>query len=220
MAWEKYQKARAEVEQALFRQIANMRRSMTAFDGGALEEAERLAASIYVIFHDGGRQKSLLSQLGLKTGLKVLDSSIPEDPDPHVVNGGPPLLGLYISEDGLARYRASGIHDWNRETWIPFSKWWSGEVYSNAAGLTLSRMNLIFYLRSQDGGAHVDETLRDEAYYRFVKFGDHVSTNRSGTLTLNAAGGSVDTSNVHWESVRQIASEVRYTLARLGYGEP
>jgi hypothetical protein len=112
MKWRPYQKTRDEIEDELKRQIRNMSRSMDAFDRGALEEAERLASSVYILLHDGsGRQKSLLEQLGLKSGLQMVDSSLPPDSDPHVATLGPPLLSICVEDHRMtacARHLVNG----------------------------------------------------------------------------------------------------------------
>jgi hypothetical protein len=204
----KHAKTREELLENFRRQVANFRRSCAAFDSGALEEAERLASSIYVLCHDGvnSNSKSLLGMLGFKTKLLFPDSASSRGPRaPDVVQAGPPLLAIKMDANPLFYGAPLGDGE-KRMARIGFSKWWEAEVYRNVQDQKLSRKNLIFFLRSQDGGGHVDDNIRDESYYRFVKFGDHVSWNDNRTLRVDFAGG--DTSEAAFYSVRQIAWEV------------
>jgi len=74
----RYQKPKEEIRASLQEQLDHMRRSAEAFDSGTLAEGQRLATSVYVICSDGGRNsRSLLSQLGVRDGMKFPDSSPP-----------------------------------------------------------------------------------------------------------------------------------------------
>ena len=218
MNW-KENKTALELEEALKRQVANMRRSLAAFDEGALEEAERIASAIYIICHDSPtkkrlQQKSLLTQVGLKNSMGFTDTAHGKNADPGIATLGPPLLAIFNDINGI-RYVAPGAFPSHRQ--IAYSRWAEGEVYQNISGKSLTRKNLIFYLRSQDGGAHVDDHRRDEAYYRFVKFGDHVSWNAEKTFSINATSPQIDTTTVHWLTTRQIGAEIDDSLKRVGF---
>lgn len=211
----RYEKPRAETEAALQRQISNMRRSANAFDLGALEEAERLAASIYIICHDGGRNsRSLLTQLGYKDHMKFPDSArrIPP-PERNVASGGPPLLAFSVLEGGQIKWGAP-MGDTKMMEWRAFSRWWEETVFvSTRTGFKLSRRNLVFFLRSQEGGAHVDGTLRDEGYFEISRHGDHQQWNELGTLALHS--GPIP--NAHWHTIRQMTWELDEALILRGF---
>lgn len=214
MTWS-YKKTEDEIRAALVRQTANMRRSMIAFDQGALEEAERLASAIYIFCHDHGQQVSLFTQIGRKKENIFVDSKRAESTRPGQVILGPPLLANRLVDNQLI-YCPAGINDHNKK-YVSFIKWWEGEVYKNISGKSLTRKNLILFLRNQDGGGHVDSNLRNEDYYNFVKYADHVSKSIDGSMELLAHLSNISTKNVHWMTVRQIASEVDYVLRELGY---
>ena len=93
---------------------------------------------------------------------------------------------------------------------IKLSKWWEGSVYRNAAGNDLSRKNLVFCLRSQDGGSHVDADHKNEEYFRFLKYGDHVSSSADGSISVYTSG---NTSVLALQTVRQIAWELSQAIA-------
>ena len=142
------------------------------------------------------------------------DTAWKDDPDPGIATVGPPLLSIFVDDNGI-RYVPPGVFPRHPQT--TYSKWAEGEVYQNISGKSLTRKNLIFYLRSQDGGAHVDDHRRDEAYYRFVKFGDHVSWNPAKTFSVNATSPAIDTTTVHWLTTRQSGAEIDDSLKRGGF---
>jgi hypothetical protein len=217
-----YEKSPEEIIDALRRQLANMRRSFAAFDEGFEEEAERIASSVYIICQDSGRNnKSLLNQLCFKDHIKIPETCLRFKPEPGVVRGDPPLTACMIKEDGTITYvpplgSSKQILSTPR---VAFSRWWEHGVYqSRRTGLMLSRKNLVFGLRSQDGGAHVDSSLKSEAYYRFSRLGDHVSWNTEKTLSVfSLSNGGVPVTNGHLVSMRQIGWELDQALISKGF---
>lgn len=213
-----HQRPRTELVAKLKSQVSNFRRSSSAFDDGAFEEAERLASCVYVLLHDGlnSRSKSLMGQLGLKSRLRFPDTSyLKLPPEPGVAVAGPPLLWLG-ARDGVYQYGAPlGGTDGKMKDRMPriaFSKWWEADVYRNSRGNSLSRKNLVFFMRSQDGGAHIDDHIRDEGYYRFLTFGDHEARSPDGRLAALSGGAGYDVSKLHFLTMRQIAWEVETAM--------
>jgi hypothetical protein len=224
-----YRKTKEELEEALGRQIGHLRRSCASYDAGELSEGERLAATCYILLHDGvGRQKSLLGQLGLKSKMRFVDSDqiaalkrngLPTDPLSSI---GLPLVSIHLMENSALYVPFLGSTPFQSEA-VTFSHWWEGEIYKNASGVTLTRKNLVFFLRSQDGGAHVDDHLRDEAYKWLATAPDErVKFLGNGRLAMSMAGqdqslgSGVVVKNAHWASMRQIAWEVDQSLKSAG----
>ena len=48
----KYQKSLEELQEALVRQVCQLRRSMAGYDEGHIDEAERLTSTLYTLFLD------------------------------------------------------------------------------------------------------------------------------------------------------------------------
>lgn len=218
----RFERPREDLEAKLRSQMANMRRSCEAFDEGAHEEAERLASSVFIICHDGGKQQSLLTMLQMKRDARFYDTALKAIPaEPDVVQLGPPLLAVMNDAAGMRYVAPLGpAPSAQDEPWlVKFSKWWDQTVYANSRGHKLSRKNLVFAMRSQDGGGHVDSALTNEAYYRFLAHGDHQSWNAEGTLSINTQSPGIAADNLHWLSMRQIAWEVANALQRLGFDE-
>lgn len=102
---------------------------------------------------------------------------------------------------------------------LAFSRWWEQKVFVSITGnLSVSRKNLVFGLRSHDGGAHLDGELTNEAYYRFSRVGDHVSANAARSLTLNAINGKdgKPLPNGHLHTIRQMTWELEQAIATAG----
>src|SRR5712691_4979906 len=71
---------RQEIEGHLRRQVRFLRTSAERFDGRQEDEAVRLAAVIRTLVRDKGRDRSVLTQLGVKAVMWFLDTSIPPPP--------------------------------------------------------------------------------------------------------------------------------------------
>jgi len=61
--------------QHLQEQVADLRKSGAAFDGGDTSEAKRLAVAIRNLVHDTDKSHSVLTQLHAKEGLRFVDTS-------------------------------------------------------------------------------------------------------------------------------------------------
>ena len=208
----------------LHEQLAALRSSSAAYDSGTLWEAKRLATVAYVLLHDGGRNScSLLGQLGLKgqflSTVRRLDS--------------PPLpLAIIKMEMGKGATFAPFLAEHSTEkNFLSFNKWYEEIVFENGH-LKQKRKNLIFTLRSQAGGAHVDSEIKDEAF-QFLSSKSQwvISSNGPGTAK-DAAGNEVPcppelehvfdgldgpVPNGNLATMRQIAWEIDQTLTLSGF---
>lgn len=202
-------KSELELRAAMDRQIGHLLRSAQSFDKGAIEEAERLATAIYILCHDGSQQKSLLHQMKIRTGVQYYDSSNASRDD-YIVTAGPPLLWWTV--DGERETYGAICRETFNGRWVKFSQWWSGNVFRTRSGRELSRGQLIFLMRSTDGGAHVDNHVRSEAYDTMASGGIHESVDRHGQLSVFTSAP-----DAHWHTVRQIAWELEHSLRQAGY---
>ncbi|MEM1008304.1 MAG: hypothetical protein AAGJ35_04810, partial [Myxococcota bacterium] len=205
-------KTRDDLIQNLNRQLGNFRRSCNSFDEGHLGEAERMAAHIYTLCHDGAhrsRSKSLLGLLRIKKSLELFDTGLPPK-ETGVARMGPPMLMFNLNPDGKIVWGAP--LEEAKGKWISFGKWWEGSVYRNQSGKVLTRKNLVFSMRSQDGGAHVDDNYKDREYHSFVKFGDHVAQSADGSISINTQGDNLK--DLHLHVMRQMSWEVLHSLEK------
>lgn len=89
---------------------------------------------------------------------------------------------------------------------IPFTDWWDTEVVCLTAGVRMTRKSLVLAVANQDGGAHVDETLKPD--YMAIKSGAGL------VMTFLPAGGNpveipLESHNV--VTLRQIGYEVLHS---------
>ncbi|WP_310532364.1 hypothetical protein [Novosphingobium sp.] len=208
----KQTKSKEELEEALLRQILNFRRSAKHFDEGALEEAERLASVIYILCDESRHQRSLLRSLNLRNVHKFPDTGM--RPKGNTFYGGPPLLRLWKEGGEIVCY-VPALSDTHFLTELHFRHWWEQAVFTNSHGRDLSRKELVFRLRSQDGGGHVDKDNKGLEYIDFKSNKRHHTF--SADLVLSSSTPNVPLINAHWLTMRQIAWEVDWVLKKLGY---
>jgi hypothetical protein len=159
---------RVEVEQALEIQRKAIRSSSAAYDAGEWWEALRLATAIYVIVHDSGKkEKSILTQLGIRGRLRFAASGFQYSPT-NVLRETH-LLSTRVYGDGTAEYRALLDSAAWPLRYIQFAEWWEKELIFRDGQFKLTRKNLTLSLRNQEGGAHLDPSVRDPNYLRFAK---------------------------------------------------
>lgn len=212
----------SDLEQELREQAEALRSSATAYDSGKLWEAKRLAATAYILVHDGGKNsRSLLGQLGLKGAF--LSSADPSTPIPLALitvpmraDDGPMTFSPHLDARAAAH------------RWLPFKKWYRQIVFESGR-LRMSRMNLICTFRHQAGGAHVDQEIKDEAFrwltinspYRIDVEPPKDEAGQPIELPPELEGFFAEHSgpvpNGHYASMRQIAWELDQTLASLGF---
>lgn len=207
-----------ELKEHLRLQMGHLRRSCEAYDKGELSEAQRLAASCYLLVYDpvtSRPTKSLLLQLGLKSKMLFFDESnmsllqgLKFQPQMTI---GQPLVSMQFGGGSDGRYipllgTTKSAHQ------VKFQGWWEGLAYIGwKGGHNLSRKNLVISLRNQDGGGHVDDHIRDPAYKQMSENADERVTVSSGS----AAG--VPIKFAHWASMRQIAWELDESIKLVGF---
>jgi hypothetical protein len=167
----RYQKTPGELREALERQIRHLRRSNETYDKGDVEEAERIAAALYVLFADYASNKALTKLTGIRGKLRFPDSRHDQGPKvrPQEVWVGPPLCSVG-DKGSYVPALAGGKTDHYPQ--VQYHRWWQTAVFATETGRQLTRKNLVFALGNQDGGRHVDKTLRDEAYHWLKEQGD------------------------------------------------
>jgi hypothetical protein len=139
--------------------------SCEIYDQGKRETDRKfrnIAGALYILLHDGSKQKSLLRVLGLRDRLCLPDSASLFDPQSF----GLPLASVTCPPDPSDRvFFTARKEDCPLAVRKGFGKWWEGAVFSPDGKLRLSRRTLVNVMRSQDGGfGHSDDTINDEAY--------------------------------------------------------
>lgn len=170
-----YHKSPSDIRRALGNQISAIRSSCEAFDRGERWEAPRIAVAISMICHHTRRSVSLLQHLQLEDRIKFI-STVSEPISNTNLCESHPLVGIEI---GLSHgetwpaFEGPPGGEWNpifhRE--CNFEKWWKHEIIAagRLGSWSLTRHGLIQSMRDQDGGAHVDEKLSNEAYIAYSR---------------------------------------------------
>jgi hypothetical protein len=225
----KYHKSREELVENLLEQIEFLRESCRLYDAGKRREAKRLATTLYILAHDGTQQKSLLRLLGLRGERRFISAADPKigrEICVPLIIWSDPTQGGYFAPDF---HTINGAKDRLRR--LAFSDWWDEKLYVSVNNVGLSRKNLIFALRSQDGGAHVDASLKDSSYHWLMtKSADGARTfeggfavefdprdiTKDGVLYAKRMLGD-PAKEGHLAIMRVIAWEVDETLKAMGY---
>lgn len=197
-----------EVKEALLIQKAALTDSCAAFDAGKTWEALRLATSVYVLVHDGGKKnRSVLTQLGIRDSMQFLCSGLEIDPQNLISSNPLTMMQIGVGQDAFLP-KLDNIAE--QERWMSFGEWWTRDaIFSSGSGKNLVfRKGLVFNLRSKDGGSHFDEDLGDEDYLLMVQGGGwmwHVD----GAPPRQLMG-------LQFASMRQVAHELLKSLKRVG----
>jgi hypothetical protein len=232
-----------DFELQLDRQLGFLRRSCAAFDGGAFDEAVRIALTIRVLVHDTKQSTSLLTHLGIRNTLSYIDTGVYRfllDPalqawvnqvNPGYILAGPSPtdVGLVELGDGgrgrvgwyaplrLRRFAAGTPPDKATRKVATFDSWWNDPLVESSSQKSFSRSNLILIMANQDGGGHVDAEI-DADYQDLIvdplMWAEHGSLIEDKTL-----GGDIPEAlhNVAFASVRQMAFELIWTIDRYKY---
>jgi hypothetical protein len=199
-----------EFREQLAVQLRHLRRSADAYDRGDESEAQRLAVVIRNVVHDTRTSVSLLTHLGMKGAVHFLDT-VP--PQPEVPPGAIVLFdtGLVAIRAGLpsgdVRF-APRLGDLGElERWADFATWWTRPVLNDQEGHRFSRQDFVLGVANQDGGAHIDATLRP-GYAALTRGGSFGVLLQSTDGEMRPQGRSLA-----FACVRQIAHELDATLS-------
>jgi hypothetical protein len=217
-----YRKSREELEVELKEQIEGFRLAAKTYDEGTLWAAKDLSSYIHKLLHDApsGRTTSLLKQVGLKAKLRLLSSLVV----PPSATGGKivaaqatPLLITRISDSGSVYVPAFDDHPLaDQYRWLQFNRWWEERVFHPLSAFDLSRKNLIFTMRDQDGGGHVDPTISNADYVKFKKDGDPLFRQIDRGVVFGEGAVGEPVANGLPATIRQIAWELDQSLIKLG----
>ena len=161
-----FERTKQEIWGAFHDQVELLETSCRLYDEGSTTEAVRIASCVFILVNDGS-QRSLLTQTGLKKKLDLI--SYASKPVPGNFLSEQPLTIARASES-MVRYEPHLDVGPTSAKYLKFGKWWDTEkVFIAPTGQSLTRRGLVFAMRNQDGGAHFDPRLTDEAYVRFSR---------------------------------------------------
>lgn len=192
-------------------QMEALKASSQSYDSGNKWEAARLANCVFILLHDSStRSRSLFSQLGIRGSTRFVSYAFPHNPNNLLRSEN--LVGMQISSDGTSEYIPLfqlTLPSAQRKE-LQFHNWWEDEIiFYDPDTLFLNRRRLVWALRNQDGGAHVDESITDPAYVR-------ISKGTKGGWFSRVNGIDRPLLGAHLAAMRQIAWEVQETVSALG----
>ena len=185
--------------------MAALQSSSAGYDAGNFWEAARLATIVYTLVNDGrSRTVSILSQLGLRDQLEFLTHT--EQNTPGNLIGWAPLCTIELAQEYCRYMPMLDRLAVERSKKVKFKTWWSEPIFENSYGQPLSRMNLVFALRSQDGGSHFDSELPQSPYL-------NLKNDAQGLQFIKYDGSPpVPIRNAHTATMRQIAFELEQSI--------
>ena len=215
--------ARARIELAIF-----LRRSAESYDAGEHAESKHLALHIRIMLHDTRQQTSLLTHLGIKERLPLLDTA-PAEPPPGVIQMDFGLCDCRMTTGtpGRVEFRAPLGQRADDRAYPPacFADWSSRPVLNDTQSNDFSRSDLVLGVANQDGGAHIDATLKP-AYAALTRQHSHgfgqadPGEPNTAALTFAFEGGTQApqpdaepvSNSIALASVRQITHELLTSL--------
>ncbi|MHB8638080.1 MAG: hypothetical protein ACYC96_16610 [Fimbriimonadaceae bacterium] len=180
--------------------------SVRSYDDGELAEGDRIANEIALIAHTKGQSVGLLRQLGLEN-LNFRSSHDSRRTGGAIWNH---LCNLRL-EAMPARVSACPMFN-DAPAWclVRFEEWWDGEVVILCEGHSITRRQIIRWVRDTDG-AHVDRTM-PPAYVALQSwFGFAMKIEEPWPGSDAVAGQHISLADTHRACVRQIAHEVLST---------
>ena len=200
----KVQKTADEVRRNFQHVFRGLLISCESYDAGYKGEAARLAASVYILVHDYGRNSvSLLTQLG-RNSIDFVNTCVPLNPKNLLTEM--PLAMMHLTDGGMEYVPLlGGPPEPPKDLTLPFGRWWEMDVMRDDRRRTVSRRNIVFHMRHCEGGGHVDPKL-DEI------FADIQRANSMGWVFSTRNKDFVPEYGPEYATMRQIAWEVEQTL--------
>lgn len=197
------QRTQEELKNELIEQLQLLQHSCKAYDQGFEAMGKHIALSLRILLHHHGQSKSLLDQLGLRSG-QFFDSCGRLNPRNLLTECNLVLHQISPTEARYLPLVAIGggprpLHPVN------FLDWWNNPVLKDNQARTFCRRELILNVANTDGGAHVDPDL-DEAYLALSRKNSLGWMFQSGDI-VSAMKGRPELA-----CIRQIAHELLVTL--------
>ena len=180
------------------------------FDRGEPLAALGLAVSVYQIVHDSSnRDRSLLTQLGLRAGLRFVASAPPADLSNPLRQDVLTYKRIVMTERGaVGSYQPILGEGWADQRLIQFHRWWEQERIYLDGDAWMNRRKLTFTLRSQEGGTHYDAEIKNPYF-------EKMSTKGLTTpMVLSESNPPQPILAAEFAAMRQVAWELGETLDR------
>lgn len=197
------QRSKNELKGELKEQLQLLQHSCQAYDNGLEPVGKHISLSLRVLLHHHGKSRSLLDQLGLRSG-RFLDSAGPLNPRNLLSECN---LVCTLMTVGGASYHPLVKMDARPLPLrpVPFVDWWNEPVLKDNRGRTFARRELVLNVADTDGGAHVDPELEEK----------YMALSRENSLGWMFTKGDMQSSlsgRPELACMRQIAHEVLSTI--------
>lgn len=162
----------SDTRDQLRKQYKFLCRSTQAAINGDLDEIDRIALALRILFHTKGRSKSLLSQLMPEIQMLDTCSNIPLPPDSgEIIKQG--YKPIQCFRGGMV-CMTFGPNVWtltpsSTPAWISAEDWWNRILFIDG-NIEFSRKKLILCVADTDGGAHIDKEL-EQCYFALTRLG-------------------------------------------------
>jgi hypothetical protein len=178
----KWTRTRPEIIAKFTEQMSLLDSACAGYDSGHEAQSLWIATCLWTMLYDGKPHKknrgttSLLTQLGLRDSLQYVSTGWV--PSQHNYAPQMPLISVDMASNRHVPVLCTSgqFLSYGSEVrqLIHFLIWWEkNDVIrvstESAVFSTLNRRELLFILRSQDGGAHVDETIGNQSYISLSK---------------------------------------------------
>ena len=185
-------------------QIYFLQSSAMLYDLGNEAEAKRMAVTLRVLLYDTQGSKSLLGQMQLKKKMQFISTAQKYDPTNLFTQQC--LLSMTLGQSGI---RYNPLFEDGNSHLVSCREWGNEVVFCDTHRKLYRRKDLIQLLANMDGGAHVDEELREG--YLELKSPDLTGwrVHTTGEQDQGAANDPV------YASMRQMAFEVLQSLYRI-----
>jgi hypothetical protein len=193
---------KADLQTSLERHLRLLMSACTQYDEGMVDAGMYIAVTLRVLLHHNpkGASKSLLEQLGLRSGHRFYTTAEPYNPKNLLDTCN--LASMLMGPQG-AQYVPMLSDGPFKAKKIPFVDWWGDIVLVDSRRNKMARRDLVSHVANTEA-AHVDSAL-DEAY---------MDLSRNNSLGWRFNNGDVDLAlpGPQLACMRQIAHEVLITL--------
>lgn len=134
------------------------------FDKGDVVAALPLATTIRVLLHDTSASPSLLSQLGIKSGLRYRDTAQHINPQNLLPNPGLVIIKMQMGSGSSWVAPLDNLSPGRTHPDSLFETWWTTPITKDANGNAWARREFVLYLANKGGGAHVDPVIPEDLW--------------------------------------------------------
>lgn len=144
----------------LFKQYKFLCKSILECYKGDLDEIDRIAQALRILFHNTKNSISLLSQLNYK--IQIIDTS-PSITNQTINQDSKKFVGGLVSIN-LCDKNFWKLNPVDAPPWSEITDWWNKVLFIEN-NIQFTRKMLILDIADADGGAHIDPVLKKDYFY-------------------------------------------------------